>query len=270
MLHSIYKDYLILLISNLLLISCSYNRTQTDGAPRNIPNLSRIKNMIPSKQPYSKYGNPKQYTVFNKKYTVFQDNPTHYTERGLASWYGTKFHGRRTSSGESYDMFKMTAAHKTLRIPAYVKVKNLNNNKEIIVKINDRGPFHKNRIIDLSYVAAHKLDLLHHGTAPVKITLLNPKEITSQPPALSTTQKNKERNIYLQLGAFEKKNNALNLLNKIKQNTNFSLRNININLKKTPNWYKVELGPIHEKALLRIKKEAEKITHHAALIINPY
>lgn len=163
MFGSIYTHKLLILAVNLLLISCTYKKIQEDGAPKNIPDLSHIKNIIPLKEAYSKYGNPKQYTVFNKKYTVFQDNPKNYTERGLASWYGTKFHGQRTSSGEPYDMFKMTAAHKMLRIPAYVRVKNLNNGKEVIVKVNDRGPFHKHRIIDLSYVAAQKIKLTPTG-----------------------------------------------------------------------------------------------------------
>ena len=101
-------------------------------------------------EPKSRYGNPESYVVFGKRYYV-KDSSKGYVETGIASWYGTKFHGRRTSSGETYDMYAMTAAHKTLPLPTYVEVTNLNNGRSIIVKVNDRGRFHEIRIIDLSY-----------------------------------------------------------------------------------------------------------------------
>ena len=124
--------------------------------------------VIPKLEKYSKYGNPKSYKVFGKKYKTLR---THvgYAEEGIASWYGKKFHGRLTSSREVYNMYKLTAAHKSLPIPCYAKVTNLSNNKSIVVRINDRGPFKKGRIIDLSYAAAKKLDIVSKGTAKVYV-----------------------------------------------------------------------------------------------------
>jgi len=128
--------------------------------------------VIPKVEKYSKYGNPKSYEVFGKKYYT---KKTHigYSEKGIASWYGKKFHGRLTSSREVYNMYKLTAAHKSLPIPCYAKVTNLSNNKSIIVRINDRGPFKKGRIIDLSYAAAKKLDIVLKGTAKVHVEAIN-------------------------------------------------------------------------------------------------
>ena len=124
--------------------------------------------VIPKLEKYSKYGNPKSYKDFGKKYKTLR---THvgYAEEGIASWYGKKFHGRLTSSREVYNMYKLTAAHKSLPIPCYAKVTNLINNKSIVVRINDRGPFKKGRIIDLSYAAAKKLDIVSKGTAKVYV-----------------------------------------------------------------------------------------------------
>lgn len=116
-----------------------------------------FKEPVPTKEPLSRYGNPSEYSVDGRSYQVMR-NSSGYKTRGVASWYGTKFHKQRTSSGEPYNMYVMSAAHKTLPLPTYIKVKNLDNGKEAIVKVNDRGPFHSNRIIDLSYAAALKLE----------------------------------------------------------------------------------------------------------------
>lgn len=123
--------------------------------------------------PRSKYGNPESYEVYGKTYHVL---PTArgYSERGQASWYGEDFHGKRTSSGEPYNMHAMTAAHKTLPLPTYVRVTNLQNRREVIVRVNDRGPFHDDRIIDLSFAAATELDILRNGTAEVEVTTVDP------------------------------------------------------------------------------------------------
>ena len=170
------KEHRFLLL--LLLTSCSMLPHQ-DGPPRRYINVSDIQNAVPKHEPRSRYGNSSSYEVRGKTYYVLP-HAQGYRARGLASWYGTKFHGRRTSSGEPYDMLAMTAAHKTLPLPSYVRVLNLKNRREIIVKINDRGPFRSNRIIDLSYVAARKLGITKHGTAPVEISVVTPgyKQIT--------------------------------------------------------------------------------------------
>lgn len=150
-------------------------RAAKDGAPLHDVDVSKIPNAVPMALPKSKYGNPAHYEVYGKRYHV-KNSSDNYQERGIASWYGTKFHSKRTSSGEPYDLYTMTAAHKTLPLPTFVKVRNLENGREIIVKVNDRGPFHDNRIIDLSYVAAKKLGITPTGTGLVELTAINPNK----------------------------------------------------------------------------------------------
>ena len=129
--------------------------------------------MVPRYEPRSRNGNPPFYDVMGKRYFVLSSS-VGYVERGVASWYGPGFHKVRTSTGEPYDMYAMTAAHKTLPLPAYVRVTNLQNGRSIVVRVNDRGPFVGNRIIDLSYTAAAKLDMLRNGTAMVEVRSLEP------------------------------------------------------------------------------------------------
>ncbi|WP_303902158.1 septal ring lytic transglycosylase RlpA family protein [Thiohalomonas denitrificans] len=149
-----------------------------DGTPEDADvDFSRIPDAVPHFEPKSRYGNPESYVVSGKRYRV-SDRADAFVERGLASWYGTKFHGRRTSSGEVYDMYKMTAAHKSLPLPTYVEVTNLLTGRSVVVKVNDRGPFHDDRIIDLSYAAARKLEITRSGTAPVEIRAIEPNKPT--------------------------------------------------------------------------------------------
>ncbi|MGO8830240.1 MAG: septal ring lytic transglycosylase RlpA family protein [Steroidobacteraceae bacterium] len=137
------------------------------------PPAQSVPDAVPRVEPRSRYGNPPFYDVFGKRYYVLSSS-TAYVERGVASWYGPGFHKIRTSTGESYDMYGMTAAHKTLPLPAYVRVTNLQNGRSIVVRVNDRGPFVDNRIIDLSYTAAAKLDMLRNGTAMVEVRAIDP------------------------------------------------------------------------------------------------
>ena len=155
-----------LVIMVLCLAACG-GIERRDG-PGRVAKAAKAPQVIPKREPLSKYGNPSSYVVFGKRYHTLK-TAAGFKERGIASWYGKKFHGRKTSSGEMYDMYKMTAAHKHLPLPTYVKVKNLENGKTITVRVNDRGPFHDNRIIDLSYAAATKLGILGKGTAPVEV-----------------------------------------------------------------------------------------------------
>lgn len=143
---------------------------ERDGAPSG-PIPTSFQEVKPKDEPLSRYGNPESYAVEGRKYEVMKSSGG-YKTRGIASWYGTKFHSKRTSSGDDYNMYAMTAAHKTLPLPTYVKVRNLNNGREAIVKVNDRGPFRNDRLIDLSYAAATRLGLLPKGTAPVEIEAL--------------------------------------------------------------------------------------------------
>ncbi|HET6654720.1 MAG TPA: septal ring lytic transglycosylase RlpA family protein, partial [Gammaproteobacteria bacterium] len=159
----------------------------------------------------SKYGNPDSYVVLGNRYEVL-DSSVGYDERGIASWYGPGFDGKRTSSGEIYDMYKMTAAHKTLPLPTYARVTNLANGKSIVVKINDRGPFHDNRIIDLSYTAAAKLGMLKKGTALVEVKAISvggppspDAVVESETPPASLPA---APQIYVQVGAFAEHDNA--------------------------------------------------------------
>lgn len=141
--------------------------------PAAVPDLSAIGDAVPRAEPRSAAGNPPFYEVAGHRYQVLA-SANGYVERGVASWYGTEFHGLRTSTGEPYDMFAMTAAHKTLPLPCFARVTNLANGRSVVVRINDRGPFVANRIIDLSYTAAMKLDMIRNGTAFVQVEALTP------------------------------------------------------------------------------------------------
>lgn len=146
-----------------------------DGGPGRDLDVSHIPDAVPRPEVRTRAGNSNPYTVLGKTYYLV-DNTTGFRQQGDASWYGTKFHGKRTANGEIYDMYGMTAAHKTLPIPSYVRVTNKNNGRSVVVRINDRGPFHSDRIIDLTYTAAKKLGFIKQGTAPVEVEYLNSRE----------------------------------------------------------------------------------------------
>lgn len=177
-----------------------YRPGQRDHAPTGRPDLARIPEPVPKAEPLSRYGNQPSYTVLGKRYRVLTDTRG-YRERGLASWYGAKFHGRATSSMEPYDMCQYTAAHKTLPLPSYARVTNLENGRSVVVRVNDRGPFHEGRVIDLSYVAALKLGVYETGTARVEVEAIDSKNHIALPAAPSGE-------VYLQLGAFGERANA--------------------------------------------------------------
>ena len=141
--------------------------------PLTVPAPNGVPDAVPHLEPRARNGNPPFYDVFGKRYYVLSSS-SGYWERGVASWYGPGFHKERTSTGEPYDMYAMTAAHKTLPLPAYLRVTNLQNGRSIVVRVNDRGPFVGNRIIDLSYTAAAKLDMLRNGTAMVELRAIDP------------------------------------------------------------------------------------------------
>lgn len=165
-----------------------------DGPGDEIPEgLESTVDPIPVVEPYSRTGN-KPYKVFGKTYTPINDSTTPFKQKGYASWYGKKFHGKRTSSGEPYDMYKITAAHPTLPIPSYARVTNLSNGKQIIVRINDRGPFHSNRIMDLSYTAALKLGYLGKGSSEVELERLLPEDIAR----MAENSQNQQANVGVQ------------------------------------------------------------------------
>ena len=188
--------------------------------------------------PFSRYGNPMTYTVNGHTYNVLTTS-SGYKTRGIASWYGTKFHQQRTSSGEHYDMYALTAAHKTLPLPTYLKVKNLQNGRVIIVKVNDRGPFHTSRILDLSFGAATKLGIFPKGTAMVEI------EALSVPGA----SKNHQAHYYLQTGAFSTQQRAEVFRHQLEHLTSSP---VFINHEKTK--YIVRIGPFAERNMTNYLK----------------
>jgi len=163
----------IVIILTLALLSGCAGEPLIDGIPAHI---ARIPDAVPKVEPLAKSGNAPSYMVRGRQYHV-KSNCYGYVERGLASWYGKPFHGRKTSSGEIYDMNGMSAAHKTLPLPTYARVTNLANKRSIVIRINDRGPFHQSRLIDLSYTAAVKLGVDKTGTALVEVRAIDPRPI---------------------------------------------------------------------------------------------
>lgn len=193
----------------------------------------------------SKYGNPRSYVVFGKRYYVM-DSAKGFTQRGVASWYGPDFHGKRTSSGETYNMHAMTAAHKTLPLPTYVKVKNLSNGKSVVVKVNDRGPFAHERIIDLSFAAAKKLSIVGPGTAQVEVVALESKNSTYRPPVRVVPLDQASSvpdDVFVQLGSFGNEENARDLLSDL-HNDNEKPIVISKFLTGKGVFYRVRLGPL--------------------------
>lgn len=175
----------------------------SDGPPLENVDISKIPDAVPKHEPISKYGNPASYEVFGKRYTTLTTSEG-FVERGIGSWYGRKFHGQRTSSGEPYDMHAMTAAHKHLPLPTYARVTNLENGRSVVVKINDRGPFHEGRVIDLSYAAAVKLGYSDKGTAPVEVVALAPSGASVSTKTMPQTS----NGMFVQVGAFSSRDNA--------------------------------------------------------------
>jgi len=196
------------------------------------PEPAQVPDAVPRVEPRSAFGNPAFYDVAGRRYVVLA-SAAGYAERGVASWYGPDFHGKRTASGEAYDMYAMTAAHKTLPVPCYARVTNLANGRSVIVRVNDRGPFVGNRIIDLSYTAAARLDMLRSGTAFVEVRAVGPGAAdadapTATPlpaaplPGLSTAVAAEApatlpaKAIYIQVGAFADGGNAQRVLARLK------------------------------------------------------
>lgn len=179
-----------------------------DGPPPGPLDLSSIPEPTPRDEPLSRYGNPSSYAVFGRTYHV-QRKRTAYQARGVASWYGRKFHGRRTSSGEPFDMYRFTAAHRTLPLPSFVEVTNLANGRSLVVRVNDRGPFKKDRLIDLSYAAAARLGFAEHGTARVEIRAVDPGIARTPPdPEQADGAGDESGRLWLQAGAFRDAGNA--------------------------------------------------------------
>lgn len=227
--------------------------------------IMMIPDAIPMHEPRSRGGNGPEYTVFGETYVV-KDESHGYRENGWASWYGKKFHGHLTANGETYDMFAMTGAHKTLPIPSYVRVTHLENGKSVIVRINDRGPFHDGRIIDLSYAAAARLGMLKHGSARVQVEAVLPgvpasalgqvataptptirASMSAPPDRTPTLSANGAPAGYWQAGAFTVVANANALYDALMRT---ALRPVSIHelLRGEQRWHRVVVGPFSSKA----------------------
>ena len=178
-----------------------------DGPEANPPrNLDRVPDAVPRAEPLHRYAN-RSYAVLGRTY-VPQAKAGGYTKEGVASWYGRRFHGKKTASGERYDMYAMTAAHPTLPIPSYARVTALNSGKSVVVRINDRGPFHSKRIIDLSYAAAHKLGYIKQGSTRVRVESIAPDTYAAQDAVPGQA-------LYLQVGAYSSADNAEQLVDRL-------------------------------------------------------
>ena len=212
-----------------------------DAAPPEPLDISHIPNAVPRSEPLSRYGNPPSYVVFGKRYYTMPSSKG-YWERGIASWYGTKFQGKRTSSGEPYDLYGMTAAHRSLPLPTYVEVTNLKNGRSVIVKVNDRGPFRRERIIDLSYVAAVKLGILGYGTGLVEVRAIDTSEPADRPGPGQEPETAQPPLVYLQAGAFRVRKYAEELHAEIEARQLGEVRIVEPGGKST--LYKVRVGPL--------------------------
>ncbi len=242
------------LAATLLVAACAQFPTQDHG-PAYPVDVSQVPNAIPRYEPRSPYGNPASYSVNGQTYYVLP-SCVGYHERGIASWYGMKFHGGRASDGETYDMYAMTAASKVLPLPCYVRVTNLQNGQSVIVKVNDRGPFVANRIIDLSYAAASRIGMLGTGTALVDVAAVTPGEPepptgpgsnlpvqTGAPPVNAAAGVASQPQLFVQVGAFATESNATRVLQRLRA----AAVNSALILTEVQNgitFYKVRVGPI--------------------------
>jgi len=212
------------------------------AAPAPPPRADAVPDAVPRVEPRSAHGNPPFYNVLGRRYYVLA-TADGYLDRGVASWYGPTFHGGNTSSGEPYDMYAMTAAHKTLPLPCYARVTNLRNGRSVVVRINDRGPFVANRLIDLSYSAAAKLDMIRDGTTLVEVRALTP----SVPDVLSRTSAQPPPALYVQAGAFTDQQNAQRLLARLRA-AGLERAFIALPLQNGAHLYRVRLGPVESVA----------------------
>lgn len=233
----------------LLLAGCvssmrpsSQSQAIVDGGPEYDIDVTALADAVPERVVVTNAGNKSPYTVLGKTYHINFETQG-FTERGYASWYGKKFHGNKTSNGEVYDMYAMTAAHKTLAIPTYVRVTSLENQRSVVVRVNDRGPFHDGRIIDLSYAAAKKLGYHQKGTAQVKIEVLSYTDNTPEPASADEAA----TRTYLQAGAFSRQQSAVALQRQLQQLTG---RTVAVRAVPSDSLYKVLLGPIADQVEL--------------------
>lgn len=229
----------------------------SDIAPDTPISVEHLEDAHPQYEPYSLGGNS-DYTLRGEDYKIVKETEG-FTEKGKASWYGKKFHGHLTSNGEIYDMYSMSAAHKTLPIPSYVKVTNTNNNKTTIVRINDRGPFHEGRIIDLSYAAAYKLDVLRTGTANVEIEVIKVPMPTGAKKKAALTQ------FIIQVATSSHEDRTEKLAKDLSEKLAVASF-----LQPNDDQYRLMLGPFHDYALTQEKLEQVKLMGYPSAYIKKH
>jgi rare lipoprotein A len=245
-----------------------------DGPPESVPaDLASVPDAVPRDEPFHKFAN-RPYTVFGRSYApVVNKEPLR--ERGMASWYGKKFHGQKTSSGEVYDMFTMSAAHKTLPIPSYAKVTNVRTGKSVVVRVNDRGPFHGERIIDLSYAAADRIGIASAGSGLVEVERVfgspvvvaaNATPLERAPAVVESPLVAPESGaLWLQLGAFSGAENAETFRARIARELSWNLEPLSI--AQRDGLHRVRLGPYRnrDEALAIADKVRETLGYSPAL-----
>jgi rare lipoprotein A len=249
----------ILVLAAGLLAACAGNRPQHAGgyepAVAAPPREHRAEPPVGRTEPRSRRGNPPFYDVMGKRYHVLPTSAG-YVARGVASWYGRDFHGLSTSSGETYNMNAMTAAHTTLPLPTWVEVTNLTNGKQVVVKVNDRGPFVANRLIDLSFAAATALDMVRDGTARVEVRVVGaPLEAVRQDLAVAATEQSlgvlpaaasaPAEKMFVQVGAFSERGNAERLAERLRA-SGFANPTLVSALDQRRTLHRVRLGPIRD------------------------
>ena len=246
-----------------LLFGCG-GRVYRDGAPDGYPDLSHTPDAVPRVEPYSR-SNMRSYRVLGRTYQPMK-SAQGFVQQGIASWYGRKFHGNKTANGERYDMYAMTAAHRRLPLPSYVQVRNLENGRTAVVRVNDRGPFHENRIIDLSYAAASKLGMLGKGTTLVEIRAIDPRhpqQIADTPPKPPAHAPR----IFIQVGAFGDPGNARRLARHLSQQLQ---RDIHINAADSPRGriHRVQIGPLASVEIAdQVVSSLEKLQIHETQVL---
>lgn len=216
-----------------------------DSGPAIPPDISALKEPVPVEEPRARYGNRTPYTVLGRSYHVLP-SARGYRQRGTASWYGEKFHGRATSSLEPYDMYAFSAAHKTLPLPTYARVTNVENGRSVVVRVNDRGPFHADRLIDLSYAAAIKLGMHIRGTAKVEVEALTGGMPLAAPPrpAANAPSTARDGDTWLQVASFGEKDNAKRLAERLEDADIERVRIERAKVGGNKVW-RVRIGPLH-------------------------
>jgi len=260
---------LIFLLATFIVAGCSSNYSSNGGlsagdayqetryslkqdkAPDAVLDGHKVEEVVPKKEPRSVGGNKSPYTVRGETYRIV-DRASGWSATGVASWYGAKFHGHKTSNGEIFDMYQVSAAHKTLPIPTYIKVTNLDNGLSVIARVNDRGPFHGGRIIDLSYAGAVKLGYENLGTARVKIEVVTPSVKQEKFASASADVVADGKVYYLQIGAFGDKERAFELASEVRSLTRETV------FVDVGGLNRVKVGPLTHKGAVKLQKKLSK------------